>query len=298
MRYHLSDFKKNFCELMRCNPDYTKDFHTFSTTIDKTEILAKSNHLDHITSISIKTQLSSGLFASDNMKKNQLATHLKSYVMAIATLINLDSYELQSITTNMLRTIPYTGKGVVSNQYRIENGWEVTITIPISEFETRLYDYNNTIHIIKNIPPVETFDEMFSALSFIFNLNRNLQILEPNHLKITEVNLGEIEKTPIMFAQFSNDTIIFLQLESDYKHFTGINLIKTNDESIGAFTYKETAALLCFIPNRVNAASLLLNNFLSNEINVPIMIKNITKNIKIIQLFNPEKYIFEIYGNR
>ena len=296
MRYQLSSFRQNFFDLMHCTPDHSMANHVFKTTIDNTEIVAKANHLDHITSINIKTQLSTGLFASDTIKKKQLETHVKSYVMSIGSLINMDSFEIQMVIENMVRTIPYSGKGIKSEQHQIKDGWEVTIRIPISDFETRLHEYNNSVSKIKRIPQVETFEAMFSAESFIYNLNRNLQVLEPNGIKITEVNLGEIERAPILFAQFSNDTIIFLQLDSDYKHLNSVNMIKMKDESITSFTHKETAALLCFIPDQVNAATIFLKNFLNDEIELPIMRKGITKNISILQHHDPEKYIFEIHG--
>ena len=283
---------------MQCVLDYSISNHVLKTTIDNTEIVAKANHLDHITSITIKTQLSKGLFISDNIKKKQLETHIKCYVMSIGSLINMESYEIQMVIENMVRTIPYSGKGIISEQHQIKDGWEVNIRIPISYFETRLHEYNNSLSKIKRIPPVDTFDTMFSAESFIYNLNRNLQVLDPNGIKITEVNLGEIENIPIMFAQFSNDTIFFMQLESDYKHFTSVHMIKMKDESITAFTHKETAALLCFIPDQVNAATILLNNFLRDEISLPIIRNGITKKIGIIMQHDQEKYIFEIHGNR
>ena len=296
MRYQLSSFHHNFFDLMQCNPEYSCINHIFTTTIDNTEIVARANYLDHITSINIRTQLSSGLFASTNIKKKQLETHIKSYVMAISSLINLSDIEFQSLVANMVRTIPYSGKGLISEQHQIKDGWEITIKIPISDFETRLEAYNTSISKIKKVPQVETFDAMFSAESFIYNLNRNLQVLDPNGIKITEVNIGEIENTPILFVQFSNETIIFLQLEPDYKHIISVNMLKIKDESITSFTHKETAALLCFVPDQVKVATIFLKNFLSNEINLPIMRNGVTKRITIIQYHNSEKYLFEIHG--
>lgn len=272
--------------------------HIFKTTIDRTEIVAKANYLDHISTINIKTQLSTGLFASDSIKKKQLATHVKSYVMAIGSLINFDPFEFQMVIKNMLITVPYSGKGVISEQHQIKDGWEVTIRIPISDFETRLYEYNNSTYKLNKIPPIETFESMFSAESFIYNLNRNLQVLDPNGITITEVNIGEIEKTPILFAQFSDETIIFMQLEHDYKHLISANMIKMKDESITSFTHKETAALLCFIPDQVKVATIFMNNFLDDEINLPITRNGITKEIKVLQIHDPKRYIFEIHGNR
>ena len=275
--------------------------HIFKTTIDKTEIVARANYLDHITSINIKTQLSSGVFASDTVKKKQLSTHIKCYVMAVASLINLEPLEFKMVIDNMFRTIPYTGKGIISEQHKIPNGWEVSIKIPISDFETRLYEFNGNGSKWKQIPPIATFDTMFNAESFVFNLNRNVQILDPNSPKITEVNIGEKDGTPLMLVQFSGNTynsFAFLELESNYKHLTSFHLIKAKDESISAFTQKELAALLCIIPDQLSAAEALLNNFIDEEIKMPVTNNGITKEIKIIQQFDPQYYIFEIHGRR
>ncbi|MBQ6508506.1 MAG: hypothetical protein IJI07_03445 [Flexilinea sp.] len=298
MRYQLSDFRKSFIELMHCTPEYSVNSHEFKTTIDKTEIVAEANHYDHISSITITTQLSTGLFASENIKKKQLGTHVKSYVMAVGSLINMDALEFQMVIENMFRTIPYSGKGIISEQHRINNGWEVTIKVPVSDFETRLYEYNKSLSKSQTIPQVETFETLFSAKSFIFNMNRNMLMLDSYGIKITEVNVGEIEGTPIMFVQFSNDSFFFLQMESDYKHLTSVYMMKNKEETISAFTQKEMAALLCFIPDRAKAASFLMDNFLKNEIFLPVTKRGTTKKIKILRQLDPENYVFSINGNR
>lgn len=283
---------------MGCSTEYSMINHVFKTTIDKTDIVAKANHLDHISSITITTKLSTGMFATANVRKKQLGTHVKSYVMAIGSLINMEAFEIQMMIENMFRTIPYSGKGLTSEQYKIKDGWEVIIRIPVSEFETRLKEFNDLFSKNRFVSQIESFDSMFTAESFIYNLNRNLQVLEDNRIKITEVNIGEIDRTPLLLAQFSNDTIVFLQLESDYKHFTNINLVKKRDESVSSFTHKEIAALLCFIPDRVKAASILLDNFVNNEFDLPVTIHGNTKRIIIVHQQDSDDYIFSIYGDR
>lgn len=299
MRYHLSNFRKNFFTLMRCEPEYTLSNGIFRTKINKTEIVARGNYLDHITSINIKTLLSSGMFVSTKTKESQIEAHIKSYVMAIGALIDMSAQEIDMMISNMLRRIPYSGKGLISEQHQINDGWEILIKIPISDFETRLRDYNSSVRNQNpTISSAQSFEKLYSAESFIFNMNKNMHVLDRNSTKITEVNLGEFEKTPIMMGQFSNDTFLFLQLESDYKHFNQIHIMKMENETVSSFTQKELAALLCFVPDKVKASSLLLDNFLNEEFDIPITKDLKTKHIKVFTEHNSNECKFMISGSR
>ena len=298
MRYHLSGFRQNFFGLMRCSSKYSLVDHVFKTTIDNTEIEAKANHLDHITTITIRTQLSSGMFASNKTKSRQLETHIKCYVMAIGCLIDLDKDEFEMLIANMMRTIPYSGKGLISEQHVINNGWEITIRIPVSNFETRLYKYNTSAAKYKTIASIESYNQLYVAEKFIFNFNQNLQVLESNKIQVNEVNIGELDKNPILLAQLSDETVIFLQLEADYKHFTCITMAKMKKESVKSFTQKELATLLYFVPDKAKAASIYLDNFLNDEIPVMVDTNGKKSQIKILLQQDPEKYIFSIVGGR
>ena len=298
MRYQLSGFRQNFFDLMRCSPKYSLVDHVFKTTIDNTEIEAKANHLDHITSITIRTQLSSGMFASNKTKSRQLETHVKCYVMAVGSLIDLEKDEFDMLITNMMRTIPYSGKGLISEQHPINNGWEITIKIPVSDLETRLYKYNTSVAKYKTISSIDSYNQLYVAENFIINFNKNLQVLELDKIQVNEVNLGKLDNISVLFAQLSDETVIFLQLEADYKHFTHITMVKMKDESVKSFTHKELAALLYFVPDKAKAASIYLNNFLNDEIPVAVDIRGIKTQIKILLQQDPDKYLFSIVGGK
>lgn len=297
MRYRLSSFKQNFNDLMRCYMDVSITEQYYKAKVNNTIITARANHLGHITDINIRTELSSGLFASTAKRKTELETHVKSYVMAVGSLIDMSPFEIQMMIANMMRTVPYSGKGIISEQHQITNGWEVAISIPITKLESKINDYNYSSRH-QTVPIANSFDELFNAETFLFNMNWNLQYLESNELKITEINIGEVEKTPALFAQYSNNSIFFLQLEPDFKHFVSVHLIKMKDERIATFTQKELAALLCFLPNREKAASLFLDNFLNDVITVPVTKNGKTKDIGLILQHDPDRYQFTIIGSR
>ena len=161
---------------MQCNPSYSSLNHVFKTRIEQTEIVAKANDLDHIEIIKIRTQMKTGLFVSNKEKIKEMECHVKCYIMTIGSLINMDPLEIQMMIDDMmLRRIPYTGKGIVSRQWQIENGWEIEIRIPIVEFETSLHKFNSHLMSSKNFSAI---DASFSAESFVYNLNKNLRVLD------------------------------------------------------------------------------------------------------------------------
>jgi len=297
MRYQISAFQENFFTLMGIHPNNTLTNNEFRTKIDRTEITVKANYLGHISTITIRTELSTGFF-SENAKKKQLSTHVKAYVMAVGSLIDMDEYEVNLLIANMLRTIPYTGKGIKSKQYQIQNGWQVSIDIPISDIETRIKEYYSSRPKYITISPLPHMDELFNIESFIYNFNRNLCALELDGIHITEINLGEFEEHPALIVKFSHGNFALLGLESDYTHFTSVTLFKDNKESVSNFTQKTVGLLLCFIPDRKKAISLLLDNFIKSEVEIPFKTKNQEGKINLLFDTKSDVSICVLTGHR